>query len=463
MNPESAAAAESTPGAWISDLAFENMATIDGRWIQQGALDWRDLPLSLMAMTVNSEGGHLGSFVAGRIDRINKTTDADIEGNVLSGGVISLRGGGVMDIGGANGSEVHRLIGNKMLRGMSVDLAIKEFGLRDPDTGEVTPSGEVSGEQIMDYFMGLMQFAIIKATVVASTICPTPAFDGARIALVASAEGEGRVARLTSRFKLVEEDQERSVPIVAAAAPMRAPREWFETQEPPGSMPLTITAEGRVFGHVASWDTCHTGLADVCTRPPRSQSNYSYFHVGEIETEDGSTLAVGKLMFSGKHAPLTMSRKAAAQHYDDNTHVGAYIRAVDGQYGIWVAGALRAGLTEEDIQQLKANPPSGDWRPVNGDLEMVAALAVPVPGFPIPRAQAAIVASGDELNLTALLVSSGEVVPRESVVEALVAAGCMSEEEGLNIEKLSPGRHSSDVLIAAADANPVEALARLVL
>jgi hypothetical protein len=356
--------------------------------------------------------------------------------------------------------------------------------------------------------MGDMQLAFLKATVIAATVCPMPAFEEARISMVASATGE-RIARLTSRLKLVGEEQEtmvssgdtywhwpqlengwsssftttsgtwdnvndltqtgitiqrealRMAPLVAAAAPLRAPKEWFETQEPPGPMPLTITAEGRVFGHIADWNTCHTGLADVCTRPPRSQSNYSYFHVGEIETKDGTALAVGKLMFSGKHAPLSMSRKTAAQHYDDNTHVGAYVRAIDGQYGIWVAGALRQGLTDEEIAEIKANPPSGDWRPVNGGLEMIAALAVPVPGFPIPRAQAAIVASADEIHLSALLVSSGEIIPRESVVTALVAAGCMTEEEGINMEKESVS-HSADVLIASVAEDPVQALCDLV-
>jgi hypothetical protein len=90
-------------------------------------------------------------------------------------------------------------------------------------------------------------------------------------------------------------------------------------------------------------------------------------------------------MFSGKHAPLSMSRVQAGKHYDDNTHVGAYIRAHDGRHGIWVSGALAPGLSAEDVQQLRANPPSGDWRVVNGNLELIAALAVPVPGYPIRR------------------------------------------------------------------------------
>ena len=42
---------------------------------------------------------------------------------------------------------------------------------------------------------------------------------------------------------------------------------------------------------------------------------------------------------------------------------------------------------------MRANPPSGDWRALNNQLELVAALSVVVPGFPIPRSQLALSAS----------------------------------------------------------------------
>ena len=445
---------------WVSDMAFENHATIDGRWIAPDALDWRQLPLTLMAMTANLGGGHQGSFVAGRIDTIEKDASLDIAGQPLPFGVTSLKGAGVFDIGGINGAEVARLVSDDMLRGISVDLAIKDFGLRDPETGEVIPKNQIGWDEVERYFNGELQFAILKATLVAATVCPTPAFDDARIGLTASG-GECH-GELITRFKLVEAEEDAMT--AAATAPLKPPRGWFETQEPPGAMPLTITDEGRVFGHIASWDTCHTGLAEVCTRPPRSQSNYAYFHVGEIETEDGHQVTVGKLMFHGKHAPLSMSRSAASQHYDDNTHVGAYVRAMDGQHGIWVAGALRHGLTDAEVAEIRANPPSGDWRPVNGHLELVAALAVPVPGFPIPRAQASIVAAGDELQLTGLLVSSGEVIPHEAVVEAMVSAGVLTESESHQMQKWADARPqaSMDVLLAQADDDPIGALVALV-
>ena len=53
-----------------------------------------------------------------------------------------------------------------------------------------------------------------------------------------------------------------------------------------------------------------------------------------------------------------------------------------------------ATLAAAPIATLEAHPPSGDWRPWKGGLEMIAALAVPVQGFPVPRSQLALSASG---------------------------------------------------------------------
>lgn len=85
----------------------------------------------------------------------------------------------------------------------------------------------------------------------------------------------------------------------------------------------------------------------------------------------------------------------AADHYDHTGSVGAFVRARNGSLGIWVSGAVRSDISETGFRDLRANPPSGDWRSMNRNLELVAALSVPVPGFPIPRAEVALAASAD--------------------------------------------------------------------
>jgi len=50
-----------------------------------------------------------------------------------------------------------------------------------------------------------------------------------------------------------------------------------------------------------------------------------------------------------------------------------------------VSGALRPDLDPSNIRGLMASDVSGDWRRIGGGLELVAVLAVNVPGFPKVR------------------------------------------------------------------------------
>jgi hypothetical protein len=198
----------------------------------------------------------------------------------------------------------------------------------------------------------------------------------------------------------------------AALAPVHPPREWFETPEVDGPFPLTITADGRIMGHVAVWNSCHTGFPGRCTRPPTSPSGYSYFHTGALELEDGSSIPVGRLTFNTGHASLTASRAQAAAHYDNTGKVGAFVRAVDGKHGIWVCGAVRSDMTEPELQTLRASAPSGDWRrPKPGQpMEMIGLLSVNVAGFPVPRGEALVAGAGanDDEEVLAMVAAGFE-------------------------------------------------------
>ena len=222
--------------------------------------------------------------------------------------------------------------------------------------------------------------------------------------------------------KEVEERVQSAVSrLTAAVAPLAPPREWFEVPETE-PIPLSFTADGQVFGHLALWDTCHRGFLNgaysECIKAPRSQTGYEQFYAGgKIETAEGDMIPVGRLTFDTSHAPLTADLRAAARHYDDTGSVGAFVQARDGQYGIWVSGAVRSDLSPEGLRDLRANPPSGDWRLLKrGNLELVASLAVPVPGFPIIRSQLALAASADGgLEVTALILTGFEIPESEEV------------------------------------------------
>lgn len=189
---------------------------------------------------------------------------------------------------------------------------------------------------------------------------------------------------------------------VASAIPTIPPAAWFEKPELAGPTPLTVDDNGRVFGHIAAWNIDHIGMA-YGTKPPKSKSSYSYFHTGVVRADNNKDYPVGQLTLAGGHASLEASAAEAARHYDDTGSAIADVRAGEDSYGIWVAGALRPSATPEQIRALRASAPSGDWRPINGSLELVAVCQVNVPGFPIARAR----------------VASGQVY-------ALVAAGAMT-------------------------------------
>jgi hypothetical protein len=171
-----------------------------------------------------------------------------------------------------------------------------------------------------------------------------------------------------------------------------------------------------VYGHLALWETCHTGFLSSefsqCIQPPRSPSGYQFFNLGSLETADGSLVAVGKLTYGTGHAPLSMGMQAAAAHYDNTGKVGAFVHATDGKHGIWLAGAVRSDLPPEGVRDMRANPPSGDWRPYRNGLELTAALSVPVQGFPVPRSQLALSASGISALILPGLTDDDIVEPR---------------------------------------------------
>lgn len=182
------------------------------------------------------------------------------------------------------------------------------------------------------------------------------------------------------------------------AFPLRPPRDWFDIPEPDQPTPLTFEKSGRVYGHIALWGSCHTGFLNgalrECVQPPKSPSGYRHFHLGVLET-DGGDVPVGKITYNTGHAPLSASLAAASSHYDHTGSVGAFVQARDGRLGIWASGAVRSDLSPEGFRDLRANGPSGDWRGSGRGLEMIAALAVPVQGFPVPRANLSLSASAD--------------------------------------------------------------------
>lgn len=207
--------------------------------------------------------------------------------------------------------------------------------------------------------------------------------------------------------------------LTAAGGPLFPPADWFKDPQFDRPMPITVTADGRITGHIAAWHTDHIGMPNEARKPPHSNSNYAFFKTGVLRTDDGEDVQVGQLTLAGGHAPLTAGADEAVKHYDDTSSAVADITVGEDAYGIWINGGVRPGVTDEQIRALRASAPSGDWRPIGGVLELVAVCQVNTPGFPIARA----------------MVASGEVT-------ALVASGAsymygLQQEQNLHIDLAS--------------------------
>lgn len=185
------------------------------------------------------------------------------------------------------------------------------------------------------------------------------------------------------------------VPVIERTkTPVNPPIDWFAPITVIGPTPLTITADGQVFGHGALWDSCHAGYTDRCVPVPRSNQDYKYFHRGAVTTEDGTLVAVGHLTVGAGHAGPNGDLQAASEHYDDATTTVAVVAAHEDRWGILLAGALVPEATPEQIAMLQRSPLSGDWRAFEGNLELVAMHGVNVPGFGVDRPRRAVAASG---------------------------------------------------------------------
>ena len=376
-------------GEFTMRLLVEGEETIDGRYFTEDAVEWRDLPLPLMMKSQNTGEGHKESTAIGAIAEMWR------EGNEIWGrGHFSAS---------EDGQKGRQLIAEGVLNGVSADVggASSEF--------EADPDG------------GAQKQRISKGTVMGATVLPLQAFSEARV--VVTADGEPAPA------------EDPTPGAIVAAAPVHPSKAYFENPKLTRPTAITVADDGvHIFGHLATWDTCHVGIQGRCQTAPRSATDYSYFAHGEVETAEGAKVRTGRITLGTGHAALSLGSDAAKAHYDDTGTAVADIAVGEDPIGIWFSGALRPGVTEEQIRTLRASAVSGDWRNMQGNLELMALLAVNTPGFPVPRlATLAASAAGTEEDVTMALISAS-VMPEAITADG--ACGCSnSKDEGETLEE----------------------------
>ena len=387
------------PGGQAIGAAFtipvgiiEGLQTSDGRMIQPNALTWREPPLPLMAMLTSSHGN-----------------DSMADAAVLVGRVESIARDG------ANITAAGHLLTNKDAVQFATDLEqMGQFGV-SADVGDVTsiesmPEPVVSPQGVMTFDPAAMPIeTLTSGLILGFTACPFPAFPGCYIILGDGQDTEpipmkaptADQARIGLHVLTTEECEPCAAgveSIAASASPLAPPLAWFETPEPDELTPLTVFEDGRVFGHLAGWSQCHVGRGG-CLTPPADRAGYAYFLTGYVLCADGSEVPTGTITIDAMHAPGSFSLQAAMAHYDNTATGVAAVTIKNGKLGPWYCGAMFPGATAEQFHRLRANPPSGDWRPLGrGQHALCAMLAVNSQGFPIPRAT---VKNGKMLSLVA--------------------------------------------------------------
>jgi len=232
------------------------------------------------------------------------------------------------------------------------------------------------------------------------------------------------LAGIRNRYTNDQPDSQAS--LQAAGGPVAPPTQWFNPVTVEGTGSLSITPEGQVYGYLATWKQCHMSVGrGRCVRAPRTQTDYGYFHLGSVQTAEGDTVKVGRLTVGGGHADVSMGVIPATEHYDNAGTAVAVVRAHEDARGILVTGAIVPGATDEQVSALRRSPLSGDWRRVNGNLELVAALAVNTPGFPVFAEDT----EGHELSL----ISSGQGFEDHSEHVDFSSDG---EESGVDAEEI---------------------------
>lgn len=344
-------------------IAFEGVTTGDGRRIEPGALTWDEGPWPLVfdREEMDHSGATIGTINS--IRRVGKEVRAsaalsdseDPDTALLVTRARELLEEGAVGVSVSLDDVEQVAVGSD---GKEIDPESEE-AWNDPDVVWVTKAGRIRSVAIVD----------------------EAALSDAKLGLVASLRAVRNEWFSDPKFGngiLNPKDAGGDERLV-----------WQEPERPEEEgqfgCPLTITDDGRIFGHAALWGRCHVGYPGTCVRPPKEHAAYRGFLTGERV----KGVPTGPLVMKTRHAPVHLEAGAATIHYEHTGYAPADVTLGPDAYGIWVSGALRSDATEQEIEILRASALSGDWRPIGGRHRLVGVLAVNAPGFRVARALAA--------------------------------------------------------------------------
>lgn len=454
-----AVAAPEAPADTSTTRPFETLMVVEGRWtgddrlIMVDGLSWD----GLLPMPLTLDHGAGCTSVVGRIDEMERRPGGASEERFIVGR-------GVLDLGGSApageltpGQEAERQIADGFLRGVSVDIDSIEQGGVDPSTVDESDDA-------------MWMFVVETARVRALALCPIPAFAEAYITLgtidsatsVPSIDGPTPIP--ADEVPIVEDDEPGVIVIASGhtiTVPSCPPAEWFaEPTDVAMAGALTVTDEGRVYGLLAPRDVRHIGRADGLT-VPLGNVDYSRFVRGETIVEGGSRLATGNLTMGCGHGAPTLSAQPTIEHYDNSCSVTATVAVGECAAGVWVAGALLPDVSGDAVRRMMSLQLSGHWVPTEqGGYDLVAALLVPVPGFPYARRRPSVTLRDGHITASAIPVRL-EAPSRPDLVAAVRRLTTSGSDCGCGDENGSADRLTAlEARMADLEGSPELAAAR---
>jgi hypothetical protein len=316
---------------------------------------FREFPLPVM-WTRQSGVGHMDAFTVGVIE------DARVDGDkVLASGYL---------LNTPEADEAAEQLGHGVT-GPSVDLGDVEWKMTDEDGNELSEddiwAAWDSGEDVKVFE------TLTSAKLLGFTLVSTPAFGETWLKLDDGLTEKGGAEAVVASL------------VASAGTVTRPSAALFANPNLDGpTLPTYDEDTGRFYGHLACFNTCHVGITDRCVTAPRTAVEYAHFLTSPpVRTADGVDQRVGRLTAGTGHAGPRLGARPAAEHYDNTGTCFALVNVGEDDHGIWFSGVRAPGITDDQFAAGISAPLSGDWRAMGGNLELVAALAVNTPGFPI--------------------------------------------------------------------------------
>jgi len=423
-------------------LAPIGLSTGDGRRFQSGAISLDALPMPFEWVR-SREGGHDGAVSVGAVQT---ATVATVKEAIAAGYVSAEAAKGLdakMEAVWATGEmfdDADRETMPTLAEDVATAMHLMTEGTLGPsvdlDSFVGVPVFEGTDEPITyddyeDYIIEhdgeepKIELLVTEGRVRAGTLVSIPAFaETARpLELIvedaedAELEGDTQAAALIEADPAAEPVLDVAALIASVAQATRPLAGHFSLPALTGPTPPIFDWDnGTVYGHIATWQTCHVGYADVCVTAPKDEAgDYAWFNRFPVETEDGGTVWAGRITVGGRHAGLELSASAAMSAYDTKV-VAAHVRAYEDEYGIVVAGVIdRLAYDPGTRAILDRRKVSGDWRETPNGLSLVEVLALSPgprahsePGFPVPGTFSV---NGRQTALTAALGPDAGTLP----------------------------------------------------